>query len=76
LIALVRQIPAPFVAEPALLLALIAMVKGDGVMAEAALNVAESADSGRAMVGLIRVMQETNLSPSQVRSALEQATAI
>jgi hypothetical protein len=74
LIALVRQIPAPFVAEPALLLALAAMVKGEGAMAEAALHVAESADSGRAMVGLIQVMQETNLTPSQVRSALEQAT--
>jgi hypothetical protein len=73
--ALVRQTPAPFVAEPASLLALTAMVKGDCVLAEAALNVAEAASPGHALARSVRAMHEMNLSPSQVRSALEEITA-
>ncbi|MGH3585358.1 MAG: DUF4192 domain-containing protein [Pseudonocardia sp.] len=73
--ALVRQIPAPFVAEPAVLLALTALVKGDGVLADAALHIAETSRPGHALVRLIRAMQESNLGPSQVRSTLERVTA-
>ncbi|OLT09685.1 hypothetical protein BJF78_30130 [Pseudonocardia sp. CNS-139] len=69
---LVRQTPAPFVAEPAALLALTSMIKGETVLADAALRVAEAADPRHGLAGLVRIMHANHFSPGQLRLALEQ----
>jgi hypothetical protein len=69
-LALTREFPAPCRADAAALLALTAMVKGDGAVADAALAVAEEAAPGHVLTVLVRRMHGMGMSPRQIREAL------
>ncbi|MBV8933234.1 MAG: DUF4192 domain-containing protein [Kutzneria sp.] len=72
-LALVRALPAPECAEPAVLLAVSAFLRGDGTLAVIALDRAETAVSGHRLAGLLRSAIELGLSPDKVRLMMADA---
>ncbi len=68
--ALTRETPDPEAAEPATLLAVSALLRGDGALANIALDRAEQAWPGHAFADLIRRVAVAGLRPSQLRETL------
>jgi hypothetical protein len=68
--ALARETPDPEAAEPAALLAVSALLRGDGALANVALDRAERAWPGHAFSDLVRSAAEAGLRPSLVRALL------
>ncbi|MEV8440808.1 DUF4192 domain-containing protein [Actinosynnema sp. NPDC051121] len=62
-IALTKALPAPYRAEPALLLAMSAYLRGDGVLAGVALGSAEEADPDNLLILLLRMALGAALPP-------------
>jgi hypothetical protein len=73
--ALARETPDPESAEPAALLAVSALLRGDGALANVALDRAERAWAGHAFAGLVRRVAAAGMRPSAVRELLLDATA-
>jgi hypothetical protein len=71
--ALVRETPDPEAAEPAALLAVSALLRGDGALARVALERAEAAWPGHRLTGLLRLVVESGSSPEEVRAGLGSA---
>ncbi len=68
--ALVREVPDPEAAEPATLLAVSALLRGDGALANVALDRAEQAWPGHRLARLLRTAAEAGIRPAQVRNWL------
>jgi hypothetical protein len=68
--ALARETPDPEAAEPATLLAVSALLRGDGALANIALDRAERAWPGHTFSTLVRGAAEAGLRPSLVRALL------
>lgn len=67
---LVRELPDPDAAEPAALLAVSALLRGDGAMANVALDRAEQSRPGHRLAGLLRRVADAGVRPAQLRSWL------
>ncbi|CRK55788.1 hypothetical protein [Alloactinosynnema sp. L-07] len=70
---LTRSAPAPERAEPACLLAIGAHLRGDGVLANAALDVALAADPGHEVAGMLKIAVQHAISPKELRHILTRA---
>jgi hypothetical protein len=68
--ALARETPDPEAAEPATLLAVSALLRGDGALANVALDRAERAWPGHRLSTLLRTAAASGVRPSQMRSWL------
>jgi Domain of unknown function (DUF4192) len=68
--ALTRETPDPEAAEPAALLAMSALLRGDGALANIALDRAEQAWPGNAFAALVRRTAMAGLRPSAIREVL------
>ncbi len=68
--ALARETPDPEAAEPAVLLAVAALLRGDGALANVALDRAEQAWPGHRLTGLVRSAAEAGMRPAQVRECV------
>jgi hypothetical protein len=68
--ALARETPDPEAAEPATLLAVSALLRGDGALANVALDRAERAWPGHAFATLVRRAAVAGLRPSLLREVL------
>jgi hypothetical protein len=68
--ALARETPDPESAGPAALLAMSALLRGDGALANVALDRAEQAWPGHAFAALVRRAAAAGLRPSQIRATL------
>ncbi|TWF74820.1 uncharacterized protein DUF4192 [Pseudonocardia hierapolitana] len=68
--ALARETPDPEAAEPATLLAVSALLRGDGALANIALDRAERAWPGHAFAALVRRAATAGLRPSSIREML------
>lgn len=68
--ALVRETPDPEAAEPAALLALSALLRGDGALANVALERAESAWPGHGLTATLRDLARVGTRPSELRACL------
>jgi hypothetical protein len=68
--ALVRETPDPEAAEPAALLALSALLRGDGALANVALDRAESAWPGHSLTATLRDLARAGTRPSELRACL------
>jgi hypothetical protein len=75
LIALVRGTPPPERAEPAACLAVAAYLRGDGVLAQIALEHAHDADPDHHLTELLRAALHTMLAPAQLREIVQKAAA-
>jgi hypothetical protein len=73
--ALVRETPGPEAAEPAALLAVSALLRGDGALANVALDRAERAWPGHRLTTILRSVTEAGLRPAQVRACLRRGSA-
>jgi hypothetical protein len=73
---LVRALPAPELAEPAVLLAHSAYARGEGPMAGVALQVALEADPAHRMAGLLSASLGAGLPPGSVRALSSTAHGI
>ncbi len=73
--ALVRETPDPEAAEPAALLAVSALLRGDGALTNIALDRAERAWPGHRLTALLQAVVDAGLRPSQVRELLRECTA-
>jgi hypothetical protein len=73
--ALVRETPDPEAAEPAALLAVSALLRGDGALTNIALDRAERAWPGHRLTELLHAVVDAGLRPSQVRELLRECTA-
>jgi acid phosphatase family membrane protein YuiD len=71
--ALVRETPDPEAAEPAALLAVSALLRGDGALANIALDRAERAWPGHRLSGLLRAAADGGMRPEQVRAWLQSS---
>ena len=69
--ALVRETPDPEAAEPAVLLALSAMLRGDGALANVALDRAEQAWPGHRLAGILRPVL-LGMRPEEIRALLRE----
>ena len=74
-LALTRQLPAPERAEPATLLALSAYLRGDGTMANVALEAAEDALPGHNLAALLHGAIGLGLPPDRIRQVASDAVA-
>jgi hypothetical protein len=72
--ALCRETPDPEAAEPAALLAVSALLRGDGALANVALDRAEQAWPGHAFARLLRGAADAGLRPSRMRALLHGCT--
>ena len=72
---LTRAIPAPERAEPACLLAMNAFLRGEGVLANVALEAALEADPDHEMAALIHKAIETCMPPNDFRDLLAKSVA-
>ena len=72
--ALTRETPDPEAAQPAALLAVSALLRGDGALANVALERAERAWPGHHLTGLLRVASQAGIRPAEVRSWLDGCT--
>ena len=68
--ALVRETPDPEAAEPAVLLAACALLRGDGALAGIALDRAEQAWPGHRLTRLLRAVWAAGIPPERVRECL------
>lgn len=68
--ALVRETPDPEAAEPAALLALSALLRGDGALANVALDRAESAWPGHGLTATLRDVARAGTRPGELRACL------
>ncbi len=68
--ALCRELPDPEAAEAAALLAASALMRGDGALANVALDRAEQSWPGHRLAGLLRSVASLGLRPAQVRAGL------
>jgi hypothetical protein len=68
--ALVREMPDPEAAEPAALLAVSALLRGDGALANVALDRAERAWPGHRLTRLLRSAAEACMRPGELRACL------
>jgi hypothetical protein len=68
--ALARETPDPEAAEPAALLVVSALLRGDGALANVALDRAEQAWPGHRLTRLLRAATESGLRPSEIRAWL------
>jgi uncharacterized protein DUF4192 len=68
--ALVRELPDPEAAEPATLLAVSALLRGDGALANVALDRAEQAWPGHRLSRMLRTAADIGIRPAQVRAWL------
>lgn len=71
--ALVRETPDPEAAEPAVLLAVSAMLRGDGALANIALDRAEQAWPGHRLAGLLRPVL-LGMRPEEIRALLRSGS--
>ncbi|MGH3565412.1 MAG: DUF4192 domain-containing protein [Pseudonocardia sp.] len=69
-VALAREVPDPEAAEPAALLAVSALLRGNGALAHVALDRAEGAWPGHRLTGILRHAVELGLRPDQIRAWL------
>jgi hypothetical protein len=74
-LALVRETPDPEAAEPAALLAVSALQRGDGGLANVALDRAERAWPGHRLTRTLRQLAAAGLPPSDVRELLRDSLA-
>lgn len=72
---LVRALPAPEVAEPAVLLACAELVRGGSALVGVALERARRADPGHRLTGLIEALLTGGMGPDAVRSVIRDASA-
>ncbi|MBA3278547.1 MAG: DUF4192 domain-containing protein [Geodermatophilaceae bacterium] len=70
-IDLLRRLPAPLDAAPATLLALSSWARGDGAMANVALDRALDSDPGYSLAQLVRTALDHALPPATVREMLD-----
>lgn len=68
--ALCRETPDPEAAEPAALLAVSALLRGDGALAHVALDRAEQAWPGHRLTGLLRQVADAGIRPGAFREHL------
>lgn len=68
--ALCRETPDPEAAEPAALLAVSALLRGDGALAHVALDRAEQAWPGHRLTGLLRQVTDVGIRPGAFRACL------
>ncbi|QJY49766.1 DUF4192 domain-containing protein [Pseudonocardia broussonetiae] len=68
--ALCRELPDPEAAEPAALLAAVALLRGDGALANVALDRAERSWPGHRLTRLLRSAAAVPLRPAQIRECL------
>ena len=68
--ALARGTPDPEAAEPAALLALSALLRGDGALANVALRRAEPAWPGHQLTGMLRGLAAAGIRPGELRACL------
>jgi hypothetical protein len=68
--SLVREVPDPEAAEPAALLAVSALLRGDGALANVALDRAERAWPGHRLTGILRSVTAAGMRPEEVRRLL------
>jgi hypothetical protein len=68
--ALARELPAPEAAEPAALLAAAALLRGDGALANVALERAQRAWPGHRLTRLLRQAADAGVRPAQLRAWL------
>ena len=68
--ALTRETPDPEAAEPAALLAACALLRGDGALADIALDRAEQAWPGHRLTRLLRAVWAAGIPPERVRECL------
>ena len=67
---LAREMPDPEAAEPAALLALSALLRGDGALANVALDRAEVAWPGHGFTAMLRDLARTGTRPGELRACL------
>jgi hypothetical protein len=72
--ALARETPAPEAAEPAALLAVSALLRGDGALANIALERADRAWPGHRLARLLRQALDSGMGPAEIRRWLEETT--
>ncbi|MCU1630134.1 MAG: hypothetical protein JWP64_5083 [Pseudonocardia sp.] len=72
--ALARETPAPEAAEPAALLAVSALLRGDGALANIALERAHRACPGHRLALLLRQALDSGMGPVEIRRWLEETT--
>lgn len=70
---LVRATPAPERAEPALLLAIAAYLRGEGVLASMAITIALEANPGHQLAELLSMALQSGLPPAELRELLREA---
>ncbi|MBN9098981.1 MAG: DUF4192 domain-containing protein [Pseudonocardia sp.] len=68
--ALCRETPDPEAAEPAALLAVSALLRGDGALAHVALDRAERAWPGHRLTGLLRQVADAGIRPGVFRDCI------
>lgn len=68
--ALCRELPDPEAAEAAALLAATALLRGDGALANVALDRAERSRPGHRLAGLLRSAAAVPMRPSQIRECI------
>jgi hypothetical protein len=73
--ALCRETPDPEAAEPAALLAVSALLRGDGALAHVALDRAERAWPGHRLTGLLRQAADAGIRPAALRDCLGTGNA-
>jgi len=73
--ALIRAVPAPERASPAILLAIHAYLRGEGVLANMAVEVALDADPGHDLALLVREALDRGLPPTVLRTMIEQSVS-
>jgi len=71
---LTRRVPPPLDAAPATLLAATAWVRGDGAMANVALERALHSDPGYSLAQLLRTALDACFSPAEVRRLIRDST--
>jgi len=70
---LTRRAPAPLDAAPATLLAVSAWLRGDGALANVALDRALDSEPGYTLAGLLRTALDACLPPAVVRQVIREA---
>lgn len=74
-LALTRAVPAPYRAEPAVLLAITAYVRGNGALARAALATADTAAPGRSFADLLSRALNVSMPPTELRALITDGAA-
>ena len=69
------RLPDPEAAEPAALLAVSALLRGDGALANVALDRAERAWPGHRLTRMLRAVADTGIRPAELRACLRPDVA-